>query len=164
MTHRSRLIIATVVGILLLAVTGMPAEAAGGTSGYTVHVVRKGETLSQIAARYGTSVQTLRRLNNLKSTRIVIGQRIIVPLVVARSTLRSSTSYRIIRVTTETDLRAIAYKYGTTVAELMRLNRLYTTRLYRGQYLRVPARNLPNRSGGSSVRNSQLYINSYPRR
>lgn len=48
------------------------------TSGIRRHVVRRGETLSGIAKRYGTSVQTLTRLNGLKSTKIMAGQSLAV--------------------------------------------------------------------------------------
>ena len=36
-----------------------------------VHVVVRGESLSQIAFRYGTTVQTLRTLNNIKNPRLI---------------------------------------------------------------------------------------------
>ena len=38
--------------------------------------VRKGETLSEIAARNGTSVKKLRQLNGIKGDRINIGQKL----------------------------------------------------------------------------------------
>ncbi len=40
------------------------------------HKVRRGETLTSIAAKYGTTVQKLKKLNGLKSDRIRYGQRI----------------------------------------------------------------------------------------
>jgi membrane-bound lytic murein transglycosylase D len=44
------------------------------------HRVRSGETLGQIAARYGTSVKTLMSMNNLRSAnRLSVGQRLRVP-------------------------------------------------------------------------------------
>lgn len=44
------------------------------------HVVRKGETLGSIAAKYRTSVAAIARLNNLKSTRLIYpGQRLRIP-------------------------------------------------------------------------------------
>jgi membrane-bound lytic murein transglycosylase D len=46
---------------------------------YGTHLVRRGETLSGIARRYGTSVQTLMRINNLRSTLIRAGQTLRVP-------------------------------------------------------------------------------------
>lgn len=46
----------------------------------TEHVVRKGETLSGIAVKYGTSVSRLQQQNGLSSSRIRIGQRLAVPM------------------------------------------------------------------------------------
>lgn len=43
-----------------------------------VHVVRKGESLGVIAAKYGTSVSTIKSLNHLKSNTIHPGQRLTV--------------------------------------------------------------------------------------
>ena len=51
-----------------------PAETAG-----PVHVVKSGETLSVIAKRHGTTINTLRRLNNLKSDVVRVGQQLALP-------------------------------------------------------------------------------------
>jgi hypothetical protein len=42
------------------------------------HVTREGESLVLLAARYGTSVDSLRAWNSLASDRIKVGQRILV--------------------------------------------------------------------------------------
>lgn len=42
------------------------------------HVVRKGDTLSTLAKRYGTTVQKLKNQNNLRSANLSIGQRLIL--------------------------------------------------------------------------------------
>ncbi|MEL7362190.1 MAG: LysM peptidoglycan-binding domain-containing protein [Bacteroidota bacterium] len=42
----------------------------------TYHTVRRGDTLFRVAQRYGTTVAEIRRLNNLRSTTIAIGQRL----------------------------------------------------------------------------------------
>lgn len=39
-----------------------------------IHKIKRGETLSTLAKRYGTNTRTLMRINRLKSTRIRIGQ------------------------------------------------------------------------------------------
>jgi len=45
-----------------------------------VHIVKRGETLSQIAFRYGTSVRVLRELNNIRNPRLIRpGQTIKLP-------------------------------------------------------------------------------------
>jgi membrane-bound lytic murein transglycosylase D len=47
---------------------------------YTTHRVRSGETLSQIAGRYRTSVSAIMRANNLRSAnRLRVGQRLRIP-------------------------------------------------------------------------------------
>lgn len=43
------------------------------------HTVRAGETLSEIAARHGVTVEALRKLNKLSSTRVTTGQRLRLP-------------------------------------------------------------------------------------
>ena len=51
-----------------------------------IHSVRKGETLSHIAGRYGTSIRQLMLLNKLKSpNRLSIGQNLFVPVTSASS-------------------------------------------------------------------------------
>ncbi len=46
----------------------------------TVHIIARGDTLSDIAHRYRVSISDLRSHNRLKSTRIKIGQRIKIPV------------------------------------------------------------------------------------
>jgi membrane-bound lytic murein transglycosylase D len=62
---------------------GIPDDAAGSraaTRGYVSHRVQRGQTLSQIAARYGTSVDVLRRQNGIRNPRrLRVGQVIKVP-------------------------------------------------------------------------------------
>ncbi len=56
----------------------VPAQAGGGET-RVAHVVSAGETLTSIAARYGESVVSLRRFNDLLGDDIQVGQRILVP-------------------------------------------------------------------------------------
>jgi membrane-bound lytic murein transglycosylase D len=61
-----------------------PRRSTSG--GIRRHVVRRGETLSGIAKRYGTSAKTLTRLNGLKSAKIIPGQSLVVSARAATST------------------------------------------------------------------------------
>ncbi|MFP4674259.1 MAG: LysM peptidoglycan-binding domain-containing protein [Opitutales bacterium] len=45
-----------------------------------IHVVRKGETLSHVALRYGTSVAAIQQANNLSGDLIFVGQKLIIPV------------------------------------------------------------------------------------
>ncbi len=71
-----------------------PAIERYGSSvrGARTHVVRRGETLGGIARRYGTSVNTLAKLNGLKRHVIYAGQTIVVSGSSSRSATRKASS------------------------------------------------------------------------
>jgi len=53
----------------------------------TTYTVRRGDTISELAARYGTSTRTLRRINGLQGSMIRVGQRLTVPVANYESAL-----------------------------------------------------------------------------
>lgn len=61
---------------------GAQAKGKGGkgsatiSQGSQVHVVQKGQTLSYIARRYGTTVSHLKSINGLRSDKLAVGQKI----------------------------------------------------------------------------------------
>lgn len=63
-----------------------PAQLGAAEPGVTVHVVRSGDTLTRIAARYGTTVKELRQFNNLKTDRILVNQKLKIPPSTAAAT------------------------------------------------------------------------------
>lgn len=54
------------------------AEAGTGDDSDVVYVVKKGDTLSAIARRYRTTVKNVQQKNNMHSTRLQIGQELIL--------------------------------------------------------------------------------------
>jgi N-acetylmuramoyl-L-alanine amidase len=59
---------------------GAPASSSASVARSATHLVRPGETLSSIAARYGTSVSVLARRNGLSNPNMIIsGTRLAVP-------------------------------------------------------------------------------------
>lgn len=60
-------------------VASAPPAAGAAEAGATVHVVKSGETLTRIAARYGTTVKELRQYNNLRTDRILVNQKLKIP-------------------------------------------------------------------------------------
>jgi LysM repeat protein len=54
----------------------MPIPALGSEQTYTV---RSGDTLTKIAREHGTSVKALRSANNLKTDRIKVGEKLVIP-------------------------------------------------------------------------------------
>lgn len=106
------------------------ARAAAG--GSIVHVVRQGETLWAIGARYGVSVQQLIRLNELSDPdRLVIGQRLVIR--------EGDASIHV--VSSGETLSGIAALYDVRVQDLIALNELSNpNRLVVGQELVIVPR------------------------
>ncbi|HLU25843.1 MAG TPA: LysM peptidoglycan-binding domain-containing protein, partial [Longimicrobiales bacterium] len=102
------------------------------------HTVRRGETLSHIARRYGTTVAELRQANGgIQPTRLRAGQRIVIPV---GSSGGASVAARYHRVARGETLWGIARRYGVTVQQLQRWNGMgRRTRILPGQRLRVSA-------------------------
>lgn len=100
-----------------------------------VHVVRRGDTLSEIASRYGTSVKTLMAANKIKSaTRIRVGQRITVPGAAGSSSVATSGGTYTVRK--GDTLSEIAGKQRVKIADLQRWNNMgSSTQLRVGQRL-----------------------------
>jgi LysM repeat protein len=117
-----------------MVIPASPAAAQGAR----IHIVRPGETLSQIAARYGTTVSALTRANGLRNANFVWwGQRLTIPGSGSTATTTSSGGYHVVR-RGET-LSQIAARYGTTVSALVRLNGLPNSNfIWWGQRLRLP--------------------------
>jgi LysM repeat protein len=67
--------------------TSLPSPALTSTPSAAstpfIHVVQVGDTLYDIAAAYGTTVDAIMEANGLTSTRLSVGQRLIIPLVTA---------------------------------------------------------------------------------
>ena len=74
-----------IISLLLAFAVSLPAEAG-------VYRVKRGDTLSKIAKKFNTTVRTLKRLNHLRSSKIRVGQRLIVPT--RRRSHRSASWYR----------------------------------------------------------------------
>lgn len=116
---------------------------------WLVHVVTRGQTLGQIAGRYGTSVAALQAANgNVNPRRLQIGQQLIVPRSgratrVASSAGSSAGAARAAEGPTTVTVRrgdtlwSIAKQHGVSTTDLMRWNNLNSTRIHPGDQLTV---------------------------
>lgn len=59
---------------------GFPAASVGGEQAY---VVKSGDTLTKIAREHATSVKALRSANHLKTDKIKVGDKLVIPAKVA---------------------------------------------------------------------------------
>ncbi len=100
-----------------------------------IHVVKKGETLSSIAAQYGIDVMKLKRINRLKKDRIEQGKRLSLAGHIRKVPQQKQKSYY--RVQKGDTLSDIAEKYGKSVRTLRYMNRLKNNRIQTGMRLRV---------------------------
>lgn len=100
----------------------------------TSYRVRSGDTVTQIAKRFNTSVSAIARLNNLGPKSLIrVGQ---VLRLVGEST--PPTTVESYRVKPGDTLSQIALKHGLTVSELTAINRIKSsTIIFPGQVLRV---------------------------
>lgn len=58
----------------------LPSVTDSTPEDYTIHIVQSGETLSQIARQYGTTVEELQRLNNIENANLInVGQELQIP-------------------------------------------------------------------------------------
>ncbi len=96
-----------------------------------IYTVQKGDTLSKIAKEYNTTVEELKKLNNLDSDIIKIGQVLYLPTtnIINYTVQKGDTLY------------GIANTFNMTVDELKRLNNLTSNTLYIGQQLKVKSLN-----------------------
>jgi soluble lytic murein transglycosylase-like protein len=76
-----RKVFAAAAAIVMLAAAGQAATSVGAArSAAPTHVVRPGDTLSSIAARYGTSAGAIARANRIANPNlVVIGRRLTIP-------------------------------------------------------------------------------------
>ena len=96
--------------------------------------VMKGDTLYGIAKKLDTSVDEIKRINNLTNNTLSIGQILKVP--VKSIDIGDTEVYQVQKGDT---LYGIANKYGITLKELKALNDLKNDSLSIGQLLKVPS-------------------------
>jgi N-acetylmuramoyl-L-alanine amidase len=96
-----------------------------------IHVVKRAETLSGIADSYGTTMAALRDLNKLKKDGVWVGQRLKVPagksaatvstVAKVKPSVKKPSKHKVARGDT---LTSIASRYGVSVSDLKRVNKL----------------------------------------
>lgn len=55
------------------------SEQTSGGGRQTIHVVRRGDTLSGIAQTYSVNISALKFANNMRSNKLIIGTRLVIP-------------------------------------------------------------------------------------
>ncbi|MBU0712473.1 LysM peptidoglycan-binding domain-containing protein [bacterium] len=111
---------------------------------WTTHTVQRGQTLSYIARKYGTSVSALISANNIRNkNQLKVGQVLKIPTseYYAAATVSSDQDIATHSVKKGETLSEIGEKYGVSVSKIRSLNNLYGKRfIYPGQRLKIPVK------------------------
>lgn len=103
------------------------------------YTVKKDDTLGHIARGLNVSTSELKRVNNLSSDLIKVGQKLTIPTAgnatIVTATPAASSTYTVARGDT---LGSIAMRNGVSVRELKRANNLSSDLIRVGQTLQIP--------------------------
>lgn len=99
------------------------------------YIVKKGDSLWNIASKNNTTVDNIKKLNNLSSNNLSIGQVLKLSYDAEKEDIKENNIYT---VKEGDSLWLIANKYGTTVDELKSANNLKSNTLSIGQTLIIP--------------------------
>ena len=126
---------------------------------YTVYIVQRGDYLAKISKKYNVTINSIKRLNNLKDDNIRIGQKLKLPgkLEVGEQKVPEGAFAKDTKTTAKKPyaaytgatkeyvvksgdtLGAIAYGNGINIRQLKELNGLTSDTLKVGQKLKIPA-------------------------
>jgi peptidoglycan endopeptidase LytE len=90
----------------------------------TIYEIKKGDTLYSLAKASHLSISQFMQVNNLTSTTITIGERLIIPTTIT--------------IKKDDTLYSLAKKYDTTVSQLKHINQLTSNTIYTGKKLILP--------------------------
>ena len=159
------------------------AKSSSSSSSNATYTVKRGDTLSQIAAAHGISVKNLMSWNNLSTTLIYPGNKLVVKKPNStgssssnkssgsssssssgKSSSGSSSSNGTTTYTVKSgdSLSKIASQYGVTVKNLMDWNNLKSTTIYIGDKLTIggKASSAPKNNSGSSSGSSSSNVSA----
>lgn len=121
---------------LIYAGNTLLVPASGERKQRIAYIVKRGDTLSSIAYRYQTTVAELVSLNNITNPNLIYTGQILY--INTANFNKGATSKLLYTVRYGDTLSEIAYEYGTTVNELVRLNRISNPNIiYVGQVIRI---------------------------
>jgi LysM repeat protein len=132
------------------------AEVSSDESDF--YIVKEGETLFKIAKRFNTSLTELKKANNLETTLINKGQKLVIKNFELHKNLRLSENEILYNNTSNfhlvnrgETLYSIAKKYKLTINELKSKNSLNTDLIKVGQKLKIRDLGISNEIDNMSV-------------
>ena len=121
-----------------------------------IYIVKSGDSLYSIARKYNTTVDEIKKLNNLSSNVLSIGQVLKIPSSESSNTDSNTGTTNTYVVKSGDSLYSIARKYNTTVDEIKRLNNLSSNVLSIGQVLKIPSSESSNTDSNTGTTNTYV--------
>jgi len=121
---------------LLIPTTNTTPTIPEEPTASNTYTVKSGDSLYAIARNFNTTVDEIKKLNNLTSNNLSIGQKLLIPSKDSFEQPNDTITYT---VKSGDSLYAIARKFNTTVDEIKRLNNLTRNNLSLGQKLSIPS-------------------------
>ncbi len=148
--------------------TPPPAPASGGTD-VRIYVVQAGDTLYEIAQKYGMTVEALAQANNLVNPNvIVVGTRLKVPAVSANATEQAevppgSENPKLHLVSAGETLGEIAKMYDVKLSALVEVNDITDPNVLEvGELLQIPDGGATTQNGATTLRAMPVMHQSLP--
>ena len=102
-----------------------------------IYTIKKGDNLYSIARKYDTTVDAIKRYNNLTSNNLSIGQRLKIPCYIDDKQDGEMPNYTVYTVKSGDSLYSIAKKFNTTVDKIKKDNNLTSNLLNIGDTLMI---------------------------
>lgn len=90
------------------------------TTDYKTHIISKGESLAQVCNRYDINTTTLLKVNNLRSSKLVAGQRLRIPYQTIRYQLLTEGGSKAIASATDDNLILHRIQKGESLSQIAR--------------------------------------------
>ena len=113
--------------IVALLINISPVHAEEKNPG-NIYMVKSGDSLKGIAAKFGTSVEELRATNGLQTNLLFVDQKLRVPILY--------------EVAAGDTLQKLALAYHSSVATIKQGNGLTSDAIYKGQILKIPPKRM----------------------
>lgn len=118
-------------------VLNIPTKTGTNPDNLFTYTVKKGDSLYSIARVYKTSVDELKKLNNLKTNSLSIGQTLRVPETYTKEDEMVMPIFTSYTVKSGDNLYSIARTFNTTVDTIIKDNGLSSNKLSIGQNLKI---------------------------
>ncbi len=111
------------------------------------YIVQRGDTLSEIAERFGTTVQEIAQINNIQNPNLIFPGQVLK--ILTNSTINASETRGVGSITYTVQrgntLSQIAQSYNVTVNEIVEINNIQNPNLiFPGEKLRITRSNVQN--------------------